>query len=53
MAAPRCSFCGLIASGGVAGPSPELYICKECIRHNHELLEGSRSPGSENRPDAS
>jgi hypothetical protein len=36
----------------VAGPTPELYICKECIRHNHELIEGLRHPTTETPPDA-
>lgn len=35
-----CSFCGLIRSGGVAGPTPTVYICPDCIRLSYQMLDG-------------
>jgi hypothetical protein len=35
-----CSFCGLRRTGGVAGPTSAVYICPDCIRLSHQLLEG-------------
>ena len=35
-----CSFCGLRRAGGVAGPTPAVYICPDCIRLSAQLLEG-------------
>jgi len=37
----QCSFCGLRRSGGVAGPTPSVYICPDCIRLTYEMLEES------------
>jgi ribosomal protein S14 len=51
-AATRCSFCGLLRPGGVAGPTPDVYICKECIRLTHEMIQETRAPGDEAGPDA-
>jgi hypothetical protein len=37
----RCSFCGLVRDGGVSGQGtgPRVYICPDCIRRVHEMLE--------------
>jgi hypothetical protein len=35
-----CNFCGLQRPGGVAGPTPSIYICPDCIRLAYQLLEG-------------
>lgn len=40
-----CSFCGLRQTGGVAGPSSQIYICPDCIRLCNDILETQESSG--------
>ncbi|MGH8995900.1 MAG: ClpX C4-type zinc finger protein [Acidimicrobiales bacterium] len=49
MTAPTCSFCGLERRGGVAGPTPAVYICPDCIKLARQLLE----PAEPQTPDPS
>ena len=35
-----CDFCGRIQSGGVAGPTPSVYICRDCIDLAHQMIDG-------------
>jgi hypothetical protein len=35
----RCSFCHEERPGGVAGGTPGLYICPQCIRRHHRALQ--------------
>ncbi len=39
-----CLFCGLVRTGGVAGPTPDIYICPDCIRLAAEILDGLDAP---------
>jgi ClpX C4-type zinc finger len=42
-----CLFCGRVRTGGVAGPTPDIYICPDCIRLATEILneqDGHREP---------
>lgn len=50
---PLCNFCGRKRMGGVAGPSPDIYICADCIRLAHQMLEGPAlyQPENEQKPD--
>jgi hypothetical protein len=43
--APTCSFCGQLRKGGVAGPTPSIYICPHCIVLAGEILETSEDGG--------
>ena len=36
----KCSFCGLERSGGVAGPTPSVYICPDCIDLTYQMIHG-------------
>jgi hypothetical protein len=43
----KCSFCGLVKPGGVAGPTTATYICPACIELTHELVhkrDGGEGP---------
>jgi hypothetical protein len=43
----KCSFCGLVKPGGVAGPTTAIYICPACIELTHELVhrrDGDEGP---------
>ena len=43
-----CSFCRQFRAGGVAGPTPDVYICPDCIELVAEILtEQRRGPESE------
>lgn len=37
LAGLKCSFCGLTRTGGVAGPTPTVYICGDCIDLVYEI----------------
>jgi hypothetical protein len=39
-----CLFCGLVRTGGVAGPTPDIYICPECIRLAAWILDDQDAP---------
>jgi hypothetical protein len=39
-----CLFCGRVRTGGVAGPTPDIYICPECIRLAAEILDEQDAP---------
>ena len=35
---PKCSFCGKETRRGVAGPTPTVFICAECIALASRIL---------------
>jgi hypothetical protein len=37
----KCSFCGRIRPGGVAGPTTDIYICRDCVELTYELVHGA------------
>jgi hypothetical protein len=39
-----CLFCGRVREGGVAGPTPDIYICPDCIRLAAEILDEQDIP---------
>jgi hypothetical protein len=39
-----CLFCGRVRSGGVAGPTLDIYICPDCIRLANEILDEQDLP---------
>ena len=39
-----CLFCGRVRGGGVAGPTPDIYICPDCIRLAAEILDEQDIP---------
>jgi ClpX C4-type zinc finger len=39
-----CLFCGRVRTGGVAGPTPDIYICPDCIRLAAEILDEQDFP---------
>jgi hypothetical protein len=39
-----CLFCGRVRTGGVAGPTPDIYICPDCIRLATEILNEQDAP---------
>jgi hypothetical protein len=39
-----CSFCGLVRTGGVAGPTTGIYICRDCIQLARHLVESDEPP---------
>ena len=47
MTFPTCSFCRLDRPGGVAGPTPDVYICPACIELAKEIIEVQGSIGQE------
>jgi hypothetical protein len=51
-AALECSFCRRMASGGVAGPTPAVYICPACIRLVYQMLEGPPLSDPEEDPNS-
>jgi hypothetical protein len=44
--APTCSFCGRLRKGGVAGSTPSVYICPDCIALAGEILASSEEEGA-------
>ncbi len=46
----RCSFCGRLQDGRrlVAGPQPDLFICRDCVDLCRQILAEAARPG----PDA-
>jgi hypothetical protein len=42
-----CSFCGLVRKGGVAGPTTEVYICRDCIQLASLLIDSGQSHSNE------
>ncbi len=49
--APRgeslCLFCGRLRRDGVAGPTPEIYICRDCIELAAEIVADQRSEATD------
>ena len=39
----RCSFCRRFQTDGVAGPTPDVYICPPCIDVVAEILAEQRA----------
>ena len=40
----KCSFCGLVKPGGVAGPATDTYICVDC-ELTYEIVHGRADGG--------
>ena len=40
-----CSFCGLVRPGGVAGSTPDLYICPRCVRLARQMVRDAPEGG--------
>jgi hypothetical protein len=45
---PICSFCGRKKPGGVAGSTPALYICRDCIALASEMIDLQKDGEIEN-----
>jgi ClpX C4-type zinc finger len=43
-----CLFCGRVRARGVAGPTPDIYICPDCIRLAAEILDEQDAPEEPN-----
>ncbi len=51
--APKCSFCGRVRAGGMAGPTHDVYICADCVDLANEIIDlhhDAASPGDQADP---